>query len=209
MSARFAAYSLLLGNFVVGSCVLAPAGMLNDLAAGLGATIVQTGLLVTWGAVVLCFGSPIMATLTSRVDRRTLLAGSALVMAADQSRLGACARLYDLADHPPDHAGRRGTLHAASCRHYRHDGPGEGAAELNRVHLHRLVALAGPRPADHLGPGRADRLARQLCRARRRRADGHRPARSRPAGGAAWRGHVAEELGRGRPQPAHPARSSR
>ncbi|MEO8669423.1 MAG: MFS transporter, partial [Bauldia sp.] len=57
------------------------AGMLNDLAASLGATIVQTGLLVTWGAVVLCFGSPIMATLTTRVDRRTLLAGSALVMA--------------------------------------------------------------------------------------------------------------------------------
>jgi predicted MFS family arabinose efflux permease len=81
MSARFAAWSLLLGNFVVGSCVLAPAGMLNDLSVGLGATIVETGLLVTWGAVVLCFGSPIMATLTSKVDRRTLLAGSALVMA--------------------------------------------------------------------------------------------------------------------------------
>lgn len=81
MNARFAAYSLLLGNFVVGSCVTAPAGMLNQLSAGLGATIVETGLLVTWGAVVLCFGSPIMAAVTTRIDRRTLLAGSALVMA--------------------------------------------------------------------------------------------------------------------------------
>ena len=81
MTARFAAYSLLLGNFVVGSCVTAPAGMLNQLSAGIGATIVETGLLVTWGAVVLCFGSPIMAAVTTRIDRRTLLAGSALIMA--------------------------------------------------------------------------------------------------------------------------------
>jgi predicted MFS family arabinose efflux permease len=81
MSARLAAYSLLLGNFVVGAAVTAPAGMLNELAAGLDATVVEVGLLVTAGAVVLCLGSPITASLTSRLDRRTLLGGSALLMA--------------------------------------------------------------------------------------------------------------------------------
>jgi predicted MFS family arabinose efflux permease len=81
MSARLAAWSLLLGNFIVGACVTAPAGMLNQLSVGLGATVVEVGLLVTWGAVILCFGSPITASLTSALDRRTLLAGSAALMA--------------------------------------------------------------------------------------------------------------------------------
>jgi predicted MFS family arabinose efflux permease len=96
MSARFAAYSLLLGNFVVGASVTAPAGMLNELSSGLGVTVVQTGLLVTWGAVVLCFGSPIMASLTSRLDRRTLLAGSALLMAVANLASAAAPEYWSL-----------------------------------------------------------------------------------------------------------------
>jgi predicted MFS family arabinose efflux permease len=81
MNARLAAYALLLGNFVVGASVSAPAGMLRQLADGLGVTVIDAGLLVTFGAVILCFGSPIMGWLTSAMDRRILLAASALVMA--------------------------------------------------------------------------------------------------------------------------------
>jgi predicted MFS family arabinose efflux permease len=65
--------ALMLGNFVTGCSVLAPAGMLAELAAGLDVTIRDAGLLITYGAVVLCVGSPLTAWLTSRIERRTLL----------------------------------------------------------------------------------------------------------------------------------------
>jgi DHA1 family inner membrane transport protein len=81
MTARLAALSLMMGNFFVGVCVLAPAGMLSQLADGLGTTIARTGLLVTYGAIVLCVGSPLMSWWTSRIDRRALLGGILLLLA--------------------------------------------------------------------------------------------------------------------------------
>ncbi len=65
---RFAATALMLGNFVTGISVLAPAGMLRELSAGLDVTIRDAGLLVTFGAIVLCIGSPLTAWL-DRPDR--------------------------------------------------------------------------------------------------------------------------------------------
>lgn len=73
--------ALLLGNFVIGIGVLAPSGMLDQLSKGLAVTIGDAGLLITYGAVVLCFGSPLMAWATTRIDRRTLLAGTLLIVA--------------------------------------------------------------------------------------------------------------------------------
>jgi predicted MFS family arabinose efflux permease len=73
--------ALMLGNFVTGIAVLAPAGMLNELSAGLGVTIQQAGWLVTFGAAILCVGSPLMAWITTNLDRRTLLAGTLAVIA--------------------------------------------------------------------------------------------------------------------------------
>lgn len=81
MSARPAAVSLMIGNFVIGTSVLAPTGMLNELASDVAGLTHAAGLLVTWGAVVLCVGSPVMSGLTSRVDRRRLLGGALLLMA--------------------------------------------------------------------------------------------------------------------------------
>src|SRR3981189_2913427 len=78
---RFAPTALMLGNFVTGSSVLAPAGMLSELASGLGVGIRAAGLLITFGAVVLCVGSPLTAWLTSRIERRTLLGGTLAVLA--------------------------------------------------------------------------------------------------------------------------------
>ena len=72
----------MLGNFATGLCILAPAGMLTVLAEGLDVGIRETGLLVTFGAVILCFGSPIVAWLTTRIDRRTLLLSTLAVMVA-------------------------------------------------------------------------------------------------------------------------------
>jgi MFS transporter, DHA1 family, inner membrane transport protein len=78
---RFAPTTLMLGNFVTGCSVMAPAGMLSELSAGLDVSIRTAGLLITFGAVVLCIGSPITAWLTSRLERRRLLVATLAVMA--------------------------------------------------------------------------------------------------------------------------------
>jgi predicted MFS family arabinose efflux permease len=64
---------LLLGNFVIGTSIIGPSGMLTELSSGLGVTIRDAGLLITFGAVILCICSPLSAWLTSRFDRRYLL----------------------------------------------------------------------------------------------------------------------------------------
>jgi predicted MFS family arabinose efflux permease len=76
MPHRFARIALLIANFVTGVAILGPAGMLQQLAGGLGVSITAAGLLVTAGAVILCIGSPLMVWATSHLDRRLLLAGT-------------------------------------------------------------------------------------------------------------------------------------
>jgi MFS transporter, DHA1 family, inner membrane transport protein len=78
---RYAPTALMLGNVVIGCSVLAPAGMLGELSSGLGVTIRDAGLLITFGAIMLCIGSPVTAWLTSRIERRTLLAATLAVLA--------------------------------------------------------------------------------------------------------------------------------
>lgn len=78
---RFTATALMLGNLVTGCSVLAPAGMLPELSAGLGISIHAAGLLITFGAITLCIGSPLTAWLTSRVERRILLTTTLAVLA--------------------------------------------------------------------------------------------------------------------------------
>jgi MFS transporter, DHA1 family, inner membrane transport protein len=78
---RFAPTALMLGNVVTGCAVLAPAGMLKELSEGLDVSIRTAGLLITFGAIVLCVGSPVTAWLTSRIERRRLLAVTLAVLA--------------------------------------------------------------------------------------------------------------------------------
>jgi MFS transporter, DHA1 family, inner membrane transport protein len=78
---RFAPTALMFGNLVTGSTILAPAGMLIELSSDLGITVHTAGMLVTFGALVLCIGSPLTAWLTSRIERRTLLTVTLAVMA--------------------------------------------------------------------------------------------------------------------------------
>src|SRR6476660_5440013 len=90
---RFAATALMLGNFITGTSVLAPAGMLSELSGGLRVSISDAGLLITFGGSVLCSGSPRAGCLASRGERHALgaapLAGLALGNAAS-----ACAPDY-------------------------------------------------------------------------------------------------------------------
>jgi DHA1 family inner membrane transport protein len=69
------------GNIVTGTSVLAPAGMLGELSSGLDVSIRGAALLITFGAVVLCIGSPLTAWLTSRIERRTLLTATLALLA--------------------------------------------------------------------------------------------------------------------------------
>ena len=72
----------MLGNVVTGCAVLAPAGMLKELSEGLDVSIRTAGLLITFGAIVLCVGSPVTAWLTSRIERRMLLSVTLGALAA-------------------------------------------------------------------------------------------------------------------------------
>jgi DHA1 family inner membrane transport protein len=78
---RFAPTALMFGNLVTGCSVLAPAGMLIELSSDLGVTVHAAGLLITFGAMVLCIGSPLTAWLTSWIERRTLLTSTLAVLA--------------------------------------------------------------------------------------------------------------------------------
>src|SRR5260370_36847694 len=70
---RLAPTALMLGNFVIGTSVLAPAGMLGELSSGLGVAIRDAGLLITFGGIELCIGLPVTAWVARRVERRTLM----------------------------------------------------------------------------------------------------------------------------------------
>jgi DHA1 family inner membrane transport protein len=71
----------MIGNFVTGIGLLGPTAMLGELSAGLGVTIREAGLLITFGAVMLCICSPLMSWLTSRIERRHMLIGVIAVVA--------------------------------------------------------------------------------------------------------------------------------
>ncbi|ETR75670.1 MFS transporter [Afipia sp. P52-10] len=73
--------ALLIGNFIIGTSVVAPAGILNELSDGLDVTIREASYLIAFGSAVLCIGSPLMSWLTGRLDRRLAMAGAMLIIA--------------------------------------------------------------------------------------------------------------------------------
>ncbi|MBL8309625.1 MAG: MFS transporter [Burkholderiales bacterium] len=76
------------GNFVIGTGVMLAPGLLLVLSQDLGTALPQTALLITVAAVAMCVGSPLLATVTSRIDRRSVLAGSLVLYALGHA---ACA----------------------------------------------------------------------------------------------------------------------
>ncbi len=85
--------AFLFGNFLIGTGVMLAPGLLVVLSTDLGTPVPQTALLITIAAIGMCFGSPILATLTSRLDRRTVLAGSLALYAVGHAL---CAFAPDL-----------------------------------------------------------------------------------------------------------------
>jgi MFS transporter, DHA1 family, inner membrane transport protein len=80
-SPTLALWALLFGNFVIGTGVLLPNGLLNDLIAAFSIKASTAGLLILVGGIVVGFGAPIFAAISSRIDRRVLLSSSMLLYA--------------------------------------------------------------------------------------------------------------------------------
>lgn len=80
--ARAATGVVLVGNFVVACAVMVVPGMLDALAVDLRVSVPQAGQLLSLASLALCLGAPGLAAVTSRVDRRWLLVGSLLAVAA-------------------------------------------------------------------------------------------------------------------------------
>ena len=100
VSQRLALWSLLFGNFVIGTGVLLPAGLLNVLGADLQVSPATAGLLLFAGGLVVGIGAPVLAGLTSRFDRRMLLAATAALYAVGHA-------LAALGDRSPEHSAVR------------------------------------------------------------------------------------------------------
>jgi predicted MFS family arabinose efflux permease len=66
--------ALCAGNFLIGTGVMLPAGLMNDIASNLAVSVAAAGALVGVGAIAIGLGSPVMSALTTRLDRRVLLA---------------------------------------------------------------------------------------------------------------------------------------
>ncbi len=71
-------WTLLIGNFVIGTGVMLVPGTLNDIATSLQTSVANAGQLITAGAITVCIGAPLLAAAVAKLDRRTLLAASML-----------------------------------------------------------------------------------------------------------------------------------
>ncbi len=72
-SHRLALWGLMLGNLVIATGFLLPAGMLHLIAKSLSVSIPQAGALMWAGGATLAVGAPLMAWIASTIDRRRLL----------------------------------------------------------------------------------------------------------------------------------------
>ena len=77
-----ARWSLLFGNFAIGTGVMVVAGTLNDISRSLGVSVSLAGQLIAIAAAVMCFAAPAMAAWMSAFDRRRLLTWALLWYAA-------------------------------------------------------------------------------------------------------------------------------
>jgi len=82
MSESVARWALLFGNFVIGTGVLAPAGLINQLSAAFDIDVATAGSLIAYGAALLFVEAPLLAFFTNRMDRRALLTGALVLYAA-------------------------------------------------------------------------------------------------------------------------------
>jgi predicted MFS family arabinose efflux permease len=79
---RGALFALSFGNFVIGTGTIIIAGLLNIMAADLDTTPAAIGQLLAAYGIAVCFGAPLLAGVTSHIERRTLLIAALVLFAA-------------------------------------------------------------------------------------------------------------------------------
>ncbi|MDB5881241.1 MAG: transporter [Ramlibacter sp.] len=67
-------WSLLFGNFMIGSGVMVVPGTLNEISTSLDVPVATAGHLISAGALLMCLGAPLLAAVVAGWDRRRLLA---------------------------------------------------------------------------------------------------------------------------------------
>ena len=67
-------WALLFGNFVIGTGVMVVPGNLNEISESMLVSVPKAGLLIAYGALVMCIGAPLLASVVAGWDRRRLLA---------------------------------------------------------------------------------------------------------------------------------------
>jgi MFS transporter, DHA1 family, inner membrane transport protein len=80
-SHRLTLWALMAGNFVIGTGVLAPAGLISDLSQAFAVDAATVGTLIAYGGAVLCIEAPLLAFLSNKMTRRRLLVGALLLFA--------------------------------------------------------------------------------------------------------------------------------
>lgn len=69
-------WSLTLGNFAIGTGAMIVPGMLNELSTDLIESPARIGMLISAFAMTVCIGGPFLASWTSAIERRKLLAAA-------------------------------------------------------------------------------------------------------------------------------------
>ena len=87
-------WALLFGNFVIGTGVMIVPGTLSVISQSLQVPVATAGQLISAGALLMCIGAPLFATVVAGWDRRKLLALSMLWYAALHAL---CALMPDFA----------------------------------------------------------------------------------------------------------------
>jgi predicted MFS family arabinose efflux permease len=67
-------WALLFGNFVVGTGIMIVPAMMNELSSSLQVSVPVAGRLISYAALLMCLGAPLLAWLVAGWDRRRLLA---------------------------------------------------------------------------------------------------------------------------------------
>ncbi len=88
-------WMLMLGNFIIGTGILLPAGLLNDVTSDFNITASRAGMLLFVGGLVVGVGAPLLAAVTSRIERRPLLV-AALALYALGHAAAAVAPSFEL-----------------------------------------------------------------------------------------------------------------
>lgn len=87
-------WSLLFGNFVIGTGVMVVPGTLSDISHSLQVSVATAGQLIAAGALLICLSAPLFAAVVAGWDRRRLLALSMLWYGVLH---GLCALMPDFA----------------------------------------------------------------------------------------------------------------